>query len=389
MKKNIFKWFTLVELIIVITILAILTTVWFVSFQSYIKNTRDSNRVTTLKNLDTWLNLSYTKTQKYPNPDDYISILSSWSLIWYQWYAWDIVSWIILMNKTPVDSLDWKKITYSINSYQNAYQLLTFLENRENITLKSKSIIKQTYSSTLNARYPKIIWNDLWILLWATWSYLNTPIQELKSASFTWIDVKTYTWTLWWNNIWILKAVFSKESYTISWTWQKLSILDSSYRNKVSTLMSSCSNWWTQDWTINFDDGASWVNVWDFWNKVCEWNNDWKIPIWNSIVVANSSCPSGFDFKNGYLDDGTYHQSWGWDIKFNCDFFNSISGSDNYYSCLVCESKWFYIPSKTKLIMKECGIGYKYVSDFTFNDGAWAWVIFNYSNWNLKICEKL
>jgi len=45
--------FTLVELIIVITILAILATIAFMSFQGFSSKSRDSNRVTTAKNIET------------------------------------------------------------------------------------------------------------------------------------------------------------------------------------------------------------------------------------------------------------------------------------------------------------------------------------------------
>ena len=53
MKKihNTNKGFTLVELIIVITILAILGTIWFVSFQWYTADARDTKRVTDLSSL--------------------------------------------------------------------------------------------------------------------------------------------------------------------------------------------------------------------------------------------------------------------------------------------------------------------------------------------------
>jgi prepilin-type N-terminal cleavage/methylation domain-containing protein len=43
--------FTLVELIIVITILAILVTIGIVSFQNYTKGSRDAKRVAELKNI--------------------------------------------------------------------------------------------------------------------------------------------------------------------------------------------------------------------------------------------------------------------------------------------------------------------------------------------------
>jgi prepilin-type N-terminal cleavage/methylation domain-containing protein len=49
--------FTLVELIVVITILAILGTIAFISMQSYSKTARDSVRVADIKNIETSLEL--------------------------------------------------------------------------------------------------------------------------------------------------------------------------------------------------------------------------------------------------------------------------------------------------------------------------------------------
>jgi len=84
MKKYQIKAFTLVELIVLIVILSILSTIWFMSFQWYISDARDSNRITNLKDIQTALNISYTKNQIYPNPDKYIDV------VWVskQWYIW-------------------------------------------------------------------------------------------------------------------------------------------------------------------------------------------------------------------------------------------------------------------------------------------------------------
>jgi len=63
------KAFTLVELIIVITILAILATIAFVSFHGYSAQSRDANRLATVKNISTGLDVFYTKTGVLPPPD--------------------------------------------------------------------------------------------------------------------------------------------------------------------------------------------------------------------------------------------------------------------------------------------------------------------------------
>lgn len=75
-ERNISKYFlgktygfTLVELIIVITILAILATLAIISFKNYSWNARDGNRIATVKNLQTGLNLYQIKTWNYPLPN--------------------------------------------------------------------------------------------------------------------------------------------------------------------------------------------------------------------------------------------------------------------------------------------------------------------------------
>ena len=60
------KGFTLVELIVSITILAILWTIAIISFQWYTKNSRDSVRIADVNNLQTWLELFQVKSWKYP-----------------------------------------------------------------------------------------------------------------------------------------------------------------------------------------------------------------------------------------------------------------------------------------------------------------------------------
>ena len=78
------KAFTLVELIVVITILAILWTVAFVSFQDYVWNSRDSKRTTDIKNIEKALELSKLQTGVYPNPGTSTNITYSGATAWKQ-----------------------------------------------------------------------------------------------------------------------------------------------------------------------------------------------------------------------------------------------------------------------------------------------------------------
>ena len=105
-KEN--KWFTLVELIVVITILAILWIIAFISLQWYSKTARDSTRISDLSTMKTSLELFNLDAWKYPETTDWFEVTYSWSEIWTQWEFWD--------NTTNnVDKLD-KKTCRSTNS---------------------------------------------------------------------------------------------------------------------------------------------------------------------------------------------------------------------------------------------------------------------------------
>lgn len=69
--------FTLVELIVVITILVILGTIAFISLSGYSGSARDSSRVSDITNLSKSLDIAYIKTSMYPSPDNAFSVTYS------------------------------------------------------------------------------------------------------------------------------------------------------------------------------------------------------------------------------------------------------------------------------------------------------------------------
>lgn len=142
--KKYFSWFTIVELIIVITILAILATIAFISFQDYIKDSRDTNRITTISSIEKWLSLYQVKTNIFPIPDD-AQIFTWWenSSIG-QWVLWESVSKIIHINKIPLDPKDSSKYVYSTFGSWQYYQIASKMEN---LTSYKTPFIENVYAS--------------------------------------------------------------------------------------------------------------------------------------------------------------------------------------------------------------------------------------------------
>ncbi|MGE4443436.1 MAG: FISUMP domain-containing protein [Candidatus Altimarinota bacterium] len=123
--------FTLIELIIVITILAILATISFMSFKNYSGNTRDRNRLTTISQIKTGLEIYNVKTGEYPFPEENISTgMIQGEILAYKGEISDGISRKINISKTPKDpNYITQNYAYGITATKQEYQIGTLLEN--------------------------------------------------------------------------------------------------------------------------------------------------------------------------------------------------------------------------------------------------------------------
>jgi len=199
--------FTLVELIVVITILAILWTIAFISLQWYSRDARDSTRTADLWNMKTSLELYSLKTWKYPKPDNFSTVTSSWDIVWYQWVVWDQVTTNLKsLNEKPLDPLLNTPYIYSTTSSYKEYQVLAMYE---------WSVAYNPLINSANAAWevltPKLDWTYNWVYVQTTRYIIPTPsiiTSEPWNITLTWTTIISQVVTNWINipKIWSLQA---------------------------------------------------------------------------------------------------------------------------------------------------------------------------------------
>jgi prepilin-type N-terminal cleavage/methylation domain-containing protein len=178
--------FTFVELIVVITILAILATIGFWTYQWYLAWGRDTNRLVQLNDIHDGLEL-YSINSRLPFPEDMIEIQANGETFAYQGYAWEWVIQAIGYDGGWKDTEYGTYLTFMLWMDQRSFQLMTYIDDSQ---LLSDTIISSSYANQdYTAMYPKVLGAPLWVLVE---DITNAPLQEIDAISTTWLfDVVT------------------------------------------------------------------------------------------------------------------------------------------------------------------------------------------------------
>ena len=110
------KAFTLVELIVVISVLWILSTIGFVSYVGYAKDSRDGVRVANLNDIKKWLELKKSQTWEFPSPDNSYSVQYFGKEVWKQGTLWSNTKKQIKFNAIEMDPKYETDYSYSVSS---------------------------------------------------------------------------------------------------------------------------------------------------------------------------------------------------------------------------------------------------------------------------------
>jgi prepilin-type N-terminal cleavage/methylation domain-containing protein len=294
--------FTLVELIVVITIIWILSTVGFVSYSGYLLGARDSNRISQMVKIGDALQV-YSTRKSLPLPDDYIEVNASWSVIGYQGEVGSDTLETIDYTNGGKDPKDEEYFSYFLNSNRKLFQLMAMMEEQSNATSLSTNM---TYAVDYENRYPRVYGKKLWILIQAI---TNIPIHKLKTLVWDAFDIVNEAWEY---------TSYISNNESITGSGAVLLAMNPNY---------SCDrikqSWWAQ-WSGNYT-----INPDGTWGVVvfCDFENlnpsTWGTYSFPDVTVAENSTQT--KVRSSYID---IVNTYPW-FNYNEDIPFTLSGQGN------------------------------------------------------------
>ena len=330
------KGFTLVELIVVITILAILWTIAFISLQWYAANARDSVRIQDIANIKKSMELFVTESWLYPNPSDSVDITYSWWIVWSQWTVWDsVVENLWKLNKKPVDPVLATEYSYSRTNNKTEYELSGILEWW---WVVNNTTINQTHAAT---QYRALVWWNYngQVLKVSTWwlDYL-LALPSITTTDTATTDIVTtttnkslvyngeynlpsnYSWVEWFTTTWWFEYAPS-DIVAFSWPREDLGLagnkisfvknLQAAYSWSILSLKSEFTELLSFDADTNADSSlsfAGWVfdTVFHFSEEIKSTSFDptyvWWLQLWLDADASSSITKDGSNKVSQWSD---------------------------------------------------------------------------------------
>ena len=323
LSKNKF-WFTLVELIIVVTIIAILATIAFITLGQYPGEARDVKRLADKNNIEKALEIYKAQKWDYPAFDTF-----EWNQVFWTW-AWERVnSSLSTLPRDPVTKKPYKieVITNQADKTKTAKVVLDWESKYINWSLANNTVSNNQNQGNQNNAIDKELENLK--------NQLQARITELEWVNKTWksersknfFDTRLTEAKNLLNKNWLTKEEIKNKLKELEWLENKL----------VNNWQCDRNSYWrfTVDWNVIKDNqtGLLWSrevkNTKTFWfgaKKYCkdlrtDWKNTWRLPTFaEQWHIENYSC-----YKKTYeeFDDIIQEQGY-WSSE-------NYNGSDFYY----------------------------------------------------------
>lgn len=376
-------WFTLVELIVVITILAILWTIAFISLQWYSADARNSTRISDIGSMKKTLELYQLKESKYPIPDWWVIINYDYEKLRTQWTFWNEVVKKLwkLISKTPVDPLTKTEYIYSLANNEKEYEVLAIYEWDKVV---NKNILNQANAANFTA---KVSWNYNWVFVktenyivpvpslinsevWNT--ELSLDLNNIKSQVVTWKanlpkiwdEIELVAWTLSWL---VLSTIWSIDSNSTD--IEKIAVMDKiqeAYVNSDLTSINAISYVLNANTNIEKAKVIDNIVIWKTTKFVKEIEEEKIIDTyWDNVVLLLKM--EWDDWSSNIIDEkwNTVNTLW-WAIQptisttHNCKFWNW---------CLKSTMNWSYTSTSNLHNTWNSILTVNHSDDFDF----WTW----------------
>jgi len=394
--------FTLVELIVVITILAILWTIAFISLQWYTKTARDSTRISDLSTMKTWLELFNLDAGKYPLPTNSFTVTYSWSEVWTQWTFWETTtSNVEKLDKIPTDPLTSKEYTYSVTKTKQEFQLSWMFETTD---LVLNNTLSQTNAWDIIAT-AVVTWNYNWALTktnsWTNCEILSVPsiISSQSSSTTDLTTILTNKWLVynWFNN---LPNNYASSKYNNEWwfdfTSNKLIVysdtneckplFDANDNTARTTLVTNLQTAytgtiiWISEWISNVSslDLSDLYSVNFFARSLVNNLFGWKLDIWKLPIISPFTLPS--DLTQIFANNNEWTENWNNNL---CDPSNISIIEVSPWTDTIYTANWSSYTLQDNTIYKLSAWNYINNSLLTLwncNAIIWDWNVNLYSN---------
>ena len=362
MKK---KAFTLVELIVVITILAILWTISFISLSNYSKEARDSKRITDTSSLLSKINIEEVR---WTNLSDLIRGTKKVTLqiLWKE--NNDVKTfWKADFEVLKEDGKNFKDPRDKSRNYPAAYA----------IGWEWKDAYKFIQLATISEKDNKTI---------IKWNYYTSEDWDAKSLFLTWATSQTESWALIYENnklplIYDVGDWVWKDNWEYIDEWPEISemipVPESSNINFVDNLYTKTDkelvwvfsmswNQYTEDWdktnkcneakiiritAENFDERMNWKTLENntiYKLKAGNYTVTWAITLWDCSAIV-------------------------WEWRENTIFQRELDNPDL--------DKIIYSNNNTNIVLAQLSTDGNWEASTTL-PWSFAWVYFEYPKWN-------
>lgn len=291
--QKILKWFTLVELIIVIWIVATLSAAAFLILTHRMSKSRDARKIADINSLSKGVLIYELENFGYPSPSNSISLTDQyWNEIWKQWlFDKAVVDQLSSIHKTVKDPFTNEYYSYTTYDKYRWFEIWTFMEALWKVTynIHNKAFAEST--EEINP-YVFVYWKvkvceDNWEI-----KYPN-PISVYDNNNFKYANTKTM-WR-WWKIMFNMKYLnWSKK--VLEWTW---SLCDSEVQAPIV-------------WYVSYN---TWMNLKQTHKEKIIDTNDWILEIIQEECTHNSLCNSPDIYRVKYnLYIIVYYNPSTWEI---------------------------------------------------------------------------